>query len=240
MLWHAMPPELNTARLMAGAGPAPMLQAAAGWETLATSLETEAAELAASMTALSGAWTGTGSERATAASARMVTWLQTAALAARKRGMQAGAQAAAYMKALGMTPSLAEIGTNRITTSVLMATNFFGINTMPIGFNETDYFVRMWNQAGGAMDIYAAETAANTVFEPLPEMTPILAPGMDAAAEAATAGAVSMLSQVASNPAPGSRVRRRHCSARPTTRTTSPPHPLGWTRFRSSWVAWGN
>lgn len=203
MLWHAMPPELNTARLMAGAGPAPMLQAAAGWETLATGLETEAAELAASMTALSGAWTGTGSERATAASARMVTWLQTAALAARKRGMQAGAQAAAYMKALGMTPSLAEIGTNRITTSVLMATNFFGINTMPIGFNETDYFVRMWNQAGGAMDIYAAETAANTVFEPLPEMTPILAPGMDAAAEAATAGAVSMLSQVASESGPG-------------------------------------
>lgn len=28
MLWHAMPPELNTARLMAGAGPAPMLAAA--------------------------------------------------------------------------------------------------------------------------------------------------------------------------------------------------------------------
>ncbi len=30
MFWHAMPPELNTARLMAGAGPAPMLAAAAG------------------------------------------------------------------------------------------------------------------------------------------------------------------------------------------------------------------
>ncbi|CDO86018.1 hypothetical protein AWC29_28685 [Mycobacterium triplex] len=198
MLWHAMPPELNTARLMAGAGPAPMLQAAAGWEMLATSLETEAAELAASMTALAGSWTGIGSERATAAAARMVTWLQTAALAARKRGVQAGAQAAAYMKALGTTPSLPEIATNRITTTVLTATNFFGINTMPIGFHETDYFVRMWNQAGGAMDIYAAETAANTVFEPLPEMTPILAPGMDAAAEAETAGALSALSTVAS------------------------------------------
>ncbi|WAC91705.1 PPE family protein [Mycobacterium sp. Aquia_213] len=202
MLWHAMPPELNTARLMAGAGPSPMLQAAAGWEALAAGLEAEAAELAASMTALSGAWTGTGSERATAAATRMVMWLQTAALAARKRGMQAGAQAAAYMKALGMTPSLPEIATNRITTTVLTATNFFGINTMPIGFNETDYFVRMWNQAGGAMDIYAAETAANTVFEPLPEMTPILAPGMDAAAEAEAATAVGMLSDTAADPGP--------------------------------------
>ncbi len=46
MFWHAMPPELNTARLMAGAGPAPMLQAAAGWEALAISLETQADELA--------------------------------------------------------------------------------------------------------------------------------------------------------------------------------------------------
>ncbi|MEE6136248.1 PPE family protein [Mycobacterium sp. 050128] len=206
MLWHAMPPELNTARLMAGAGPSPMLQAAAGWEALATSLEAEAAELAASMTALSGAWTGTGSERATAAATRMVMWLQTAAAAAQKRGMQAAAQAAAYVKALGMTPSLPEIATNHITHTVLTATNFFGINMMPIGFNEADYFVRMWNQAGGAMDIYAAETAANTVFEPLPEMSPILAPGMDAVAEAeaqaGTAGLLSTLSDDAS--APGS------------------------------------
>ncbi|SOX56691.1 PPE family protein [Mycobacterium ahvazicum] len=206
MLWHAMPPELNTARLMAGAGPSPMLQAAAGWEALAASLEAEAAELAASMTALSGAWTGTGSERATAAAARMVTWLQTAAAAAQKRGMQAAAQAAAYVKALGMTPSLPEIATNHITHTVLTATNFLGINTMPIGFNEADYFVRMWNQAGGVMDVYAAETAANTVFEPLPEMSPILAPGMDAAAEAeAQAGAAALLNSLSDEAAdPGS------------------------------------
>ena len=42
MFWHGMPPELNTARLMAGAGAAPMLQAAAGWEALAIFLETQA------------------------------------------------------------------------------------------------------------------------------------------------------------------------------------------------------
>jgi PPE-repeat protein len=199
MLWHAMPPELNTARLMAGAGPAPMLQAAAGWEALAAALETQAAELAASLTALKGSWTGMGSERATAAAAPMVTWLQTAALAAQKRGMQAAAQAAAYIKALGMTPSLPDIATNKITHTVLTATNFFGINTMPIGFNEADYFVRMWNQAGGAMDIYAAETLANTAFEPLPEMTPIVAPGVG---EAETAQMLGALSQTASDTAP--------------------------------------
>ncbi|WAJ45177.1 PPE family protein [Mycobacterium sp. Aquia_216] len=195
MLWHAMPPELNTARLMAGAGPAPMLQAAAGWEALAASLEAQAAELATLLAALKGSWTGMGSERATAAAAPMVTWLETAAMAAQKRGMQAAAQAAAYVKALGMTPSLPEIATNHITHTVLTATNFFGINTMPIGFNEADYFVRMWNQAGGAMDIYAAETLANTTFEPLPEMTPIVAPGVG---EAETAGLLGAMAQTAS------------------------------------------
>jgi PPE-repeat protein len=196
MLWHAMPPELNTARLMAGAGPAPMLQAAAGWEGLAAALEDQAAELAANLAALKGAWTGAGSERATAAAAPMVTWLETAGQAARKCGMQAGAQAAAYMKALGMTPSLPEIAANKITHTVLVATNFLGINMVPIGFNEMDYFVRMWNQAGAAMDIYEAETLANTVFEPVPEMKPIVTPGVG---EAEAAQALSAFSQLAAD-----------------------------------------
>ena len=56
----ALPPEINTSRLMAGAGAAPMLQAAAGWEALAISLETQADELAASLASLAAVWTGHG------------------------------------------------------------------------------------------------------------------------------------------------------------------------------------
>lgn len=52
MLWHAMPPELNTARLMAGAGPAPMLAAAAGWQTLSAALDAQAVELTARLNSL--------------------------------------------------------------------------------------------------------------------------------------------------------------------------------------------
>jgi PPE-repeat protein len=194
MLWHAMPPELNTARLMAGAGPAPMLQAAAGWESLAAALEAQAAELAASLASLKAVWTGMGSDRAIAAAMPMVTWLQTAAQMAQQRGAQAAAQAAAYTKALAVTPSLPEIAVNHVTHTVLTATNFLGINTVPIGFNETDYFVRMWNQAGGAMDIYAAETMANTAFEPLPPVKPIVQPGVG---EAMAAQAMGMFSETA-------------------------------------------
>jgi PPE-repeat protein len=198
-----MPPELNTARLMAGAGPAPMLQAAAGWEALGSALETQATELAANLVSLKASWTGTSSERAVAAATPMVTWLQTAAQQAQQRAMRATAQAAAYVKALGMTPSLPEIATNHITHAVLTATNFFGINMVPIGFNEMDYFVRMWNQAGGVMDIYQAETAANTAFEPLPPMKPIVQPGVGEAVAAEAVGRFSEMASQAAEAAPG-------------------------------------
>jgi PPE-repeat protein len=191
MLWHAMPPELNTAMLMAGAGPAPMLQAAAGFEALATALEAQATEVATLLVSLKGVWTGASSERAITAATPMVTWLQTAAELAQKRGLQAAAQAAAHAAALGTTPSLGEIGENRVTTSVLMSTNFLGINTMPICFRETQYFVGMWTRAGTAMDVYQATTIANTTFEPLPPAKPIVQPGMG---EAVEAGAMSTLS----------------------------------------------
>jgi hypothetical protein len=49
---------------------------------------------------------------------------------------------------------------------------------VPIGVNEADYFIRMWNQAAFAMDAYQAETVANTLFEPIPPMTPIVMPGV--------------------------------------------------------------
>ena len=174
MLWHSLPPEVNTALLMAGAGVEPMLAAAAGWEALAGTLEAQSVELSGLLASLQEAWTGASSERAAAAIAPMITWLQEAAQTAQRRGMQAAAQAAAYAKALGVTPSLPEIAGNHITHAVLSATNFLGINMVPIGLNETDYFVRMWNQAGAAMDSYQAETMANTTFEPLAPMKPIL------------------------------------------------------------------
>ncbi|MGK2867981.1 MAG: PPE family protein [Mycobacterium sp.] len=182
MLYAALPPEVNTGRLMAGAGAVPMYQAAAAWEMLAIAMETQAEELSASLASLAGSWQGGASERAVQATMPMVTWLRTSALQAQKRAMQAIAQANSYLLAMAVTPPLVEIELNHVTHAVLEATNFLGVNAVPIGVNEFDYFVRMWTQAAGAMHGYQAETAANTVFEPVPPLKPIVMPGVGEAA----------------------------------------------------------
>lgn len=188
-----MPPEVNTARLMLGAGPAPMLQAAMGWEALAISLETQADELVASLTALTSMWSGSASEKAVASTMPMVVWLRTVSAQAMKRALQATAQANAYTAAMATTPPLVEIEQNHVTHAVLEATNFFWVNTIPIALNEIDYFIRMWNQAAGAMDVYQAETLLNLMFELIAPPKPIVVPGVgEGVASAALASAAAM------------------------------------------------
>jgi PPE-repeat protein len=188
MFYGALPPEVNTARLMAGAGEAPMFQAAAGWETLAISLETQAEELAGSLVALQSSWQGAASQQAVDSTTPMVAWLRTTALQAQKRAMQSIAQASAYTAALVTTPPLPEIEMNHVTHATLEATNFLGVNTMPIGMNEVDYFVRMWDQAAGAMEGYQAETTMNTVFEPIMPAKPMVMPGVGESSAAMAMG----------------------------------------------------
>ena len=195
-IWPALPPEINTSRLMAGAGPAPMLQAAAGWQVLAVSLETQADELASSLVSLSAVWTGQASERAIAATTPMVIWLRMLALQAMKRSLQAAAQATSYTFAMATTPPLPEIEMNHVTHGVLVATNFLEINRLPITLTELDY-IRMWNQAAAVMDAYQAETALNVTFEPIAMPKPIVMPGVGEAAGAAGLGKAAMMAPVA-------------------------------------------
>ncbi|WP_183466230.1 PPE family protein [Mycolicibacterium iranicum] len=190
--WVAFPPEINTSRLQAGAGAVPMLQAAAGWEAFAISLETQADEMAASLSSLAQMWQGTASDRAIMAAMPMVLWLRMLSLQAHKRAVQASAQASSWATAATGTPQLPEIEQNHVTNATLHATNFLGVNGIPIAINEADY-VRMWNQAAAVMTAYETETVLNSTFEPVAPPKPITVP----------AGSEAMFASAMSNAAPG-------------------------------------
>ena len=128
---------------------------------------------------------------------------------AQKRAMQAMAQANSYSVALATTPPLVEIEQNHITHAVLEGTNFFGVNAIPIGLNEADYLIRMWDQAAGVMDAYQAETTANTLFEPILPMTPIVIPGVGEGTAAGAIGQVCGDGAGLGVPRSGVRPRRR-------------------------------
>lgn len=187
ILYEALPPEVNTSRLMAGAGAAPMLQASAGWEAFAILLESQADELAGSLAAMSAAWSGAAGQQAVTAAMPMVMWLRAVSLLCHERSLQAAAQAEAWSTAMATTPPLVEIELNHLTNAILNATNFLGINTVPIGLNELDY-QRMREQAGAVMYAYMAATFLTTKFPPTPPPKPMSNPGTGAEAAALLAG----------------------------------------------------
>ncbi|OBG57417.1 MULTISPECIES: PPE family protein [unclassified Mycobacterium] len=159
------PPEINSALMYGGAGPGPLLTAAAAWESLAADLAAAAASFESVVTGVaSGPWTGPSSAAMLAASTPYLQWLISAAGQAEMAAAQATAAAAAYEAAFMATVPTPEVLANRIRLLMLIATNFFGQNTPAIAMTEIEY-MEMWAQDVAAMVGYhiGAQTVAATL-----------------------------------------------------------------------------
>jgi PPE-repeat protein len=162
MDYGILPPEINSSRMYAGPGSAPMLAAAEAWQSLAAELHSTASSYQSVVSGLTaGSWSGPASASMAAAATSYTTWLTAAATQAEETAAQANSAVAAYQAAFTSTVPPPMVAANRTRLATLVATNLFGRNTQAIATNEAQYG-QMWAQDAAAMYGYAAASSSAT------------------------------------------------------------------------------
>jgi PPE-repeat protein len=195
----ALPPEINSGRMYAGAGSGPLLAAAAAWDGVASELSTAASSYRSTVLELAGGpWLGPSSRSMAAAVTPYVAWMDATASQAEQTANQARAAAAAYEAAFiaHVPPPL--IAANRALLMSLVATNILGQNTPAIAATETQY-AEMWAQDAAAMYGYAGASAQATTLTPFTSPAQDTNPSGTGAQAAAVASATGTSTGTAQN-----------------------------------------
>ncbi|MCW2663194.1 MAG: hypothetical protein JWP83_4346, partial [Mycobacterium sp.] len=160
MSFFTLPPEINSLLMYAGAGSAPMLEAAAAWNGLAAELGSAAESFASVTSNLAGqAWQGAAAQAMAAAAAPYAGWLSAAASQAAGAAAQAQAVVSAFESALAATVHPVQVQANRNGLVNLVMSNLFGQNWPAIAETEFNY-LEMWAQDVSAMVGYHGGASA--------------------------------------------------------------------------------
>ncbi|HUH69693.1 MAG TPA: PPE family protein [Mycobacterium sp.] len=171
MNFAVLPPEMNSARMFAGAGQGPMLAAASAWDGVAEELHAAAGSFAAVISKLAGeVWQGPTALAMTRAAGPYVTWLSAAASQAEQAGAQARLATSAFEAALAATVDPIVVAANRTRLVSLVGSNLLGQNAPAIAAAEAEY-EQMWAQDVAAMSgYYAGASAATAQLMPWQEL----------------------------------------------------------------------
>jgi PPE-repeat protein len=184
----ALPPEITSAKIYAGPGSAPLVAAAAAWNSLAAELGSAAAGYDTVATQLSTEeWLGPASASMAQAVQPYVAWTSTTAALAGQAATQARAAAAAFETAFASVVPPPLIAVNRTELAQALQTNLFGQNNGVIAQLEAQY-AEFWAQNAAAMYGYAGSSASAASVTPFSAAPQIANPAASATQAAADTG----------------------------------------------------
>src|SRR5208337_84145 len=139
MNFAVLPPETNSALMVAGAGQGPLLAAAVAWDGLAEEFHTAAGSFASVTSELADkAWQGPAALAMTRVAGPYVTWLSAAAGRAEQAAAQARLAASAFEAALAATVHPIVVAANRTRLVSLVESNLLGQNAPAIAATEAE------------------------------------------------------------------------------------------------------
>lgn len=190
----ASPPEVNSARLISGAGIAPMQVAATAYTSLGVYFESAAGRLSALLAQQATFFQGDSAAILQGRFAPYIAWLHTTSAQLLVAAGRAEAQVGSYVAAVAAMPTLPELAAIQTEHATLIATNplVAGANTPLIVANEAAYAAE-WTRAAAVQSAYFAQSAANSTFEAFAP-SPTLAVPANGVAEASIAATLAAAS----------------------------------------------
>jgi PPE-repeat protein len=220
----ALPPEVNSARMYAGAGSTSLMTAASAWNALAAELNSAAVGYENVVTQLSSEeWLGPASAAMAAAVSPYAAWMSTTAAQAEQAATQASAASAAFETAFASVVPPPLIAANRAELAQAVATNVLGQNTGIIAQLEALYG-EMWAQDATAMYTYAGQSAAAakvTPFSTAPQIADPSAPAKQGSSVASATGTSAGTAQSTLQKMVTSTPSQLQSLASPTTNATN-------------------